>query len=98
MKEYWDSLNTVERIKFVSSFVSIMLIVIFSFQNWDKSEVNFIFFSLKVPVTLIIFVAMASGYFISSLYNFSYVKKKDEEIAELKTKINSLLKDKGDSL
>ncbi len=74
------------------------MIVIFSFQNWDKSEVNFIFFSLKVPVTLIIFAAMVSGYFISSLYNFNYVKKKDIEIAELKSKINSLLKDKGDSL
>ncbi|MCE2743856.1 MAG: LapA family protein [Fluviicola sp.] len=98
MKEYWESLNTAKRIKLISSIISIILIVIFSFQNWDKSEVNFIFFSLKVPVTLIIFAAMASGYFISSLYNFSYIKRKDKEITDLKSKINALIKDKGDSL
>jgi uncharacterized integral membrane protein len=98
MKEYWESLNTAKRIKLISSIISIILIVIFSFQNWDKSEVNFIFFSLKVPLTLIIFAAMASGYFISSLYNFSYIQKKDKEITDLKSKINALIKDKGDSL
>ncbi|MBI1836061.1 MAG: LapA family protein [Flavobacteriia bacterium] len=98
MKEYWETLNTVKRIKLILSLISVLLITIFAFQNWEKSEVSFVFFSLKVPITLLILVAMITGYFISSLYSFKKIRVKENEINELKKKIEAISKDRGDFL
>lgn len=98
MKEYWLSLNTFKRVKLILSLISILLLLIFAFQNMDKIEVDFIFFSYKVPITIIILVAFITGFIVSSLYSFKKNKTKDDEIASLKLKIKAFLNDKKDSL
>lgn len=98
MKEYWLSLNTIKRVKLILSLISILLLLIFAFQNMDKIEVDFIFFSYKVPITIIILIAFITGYIVSSLYSFKKNKTKDDEIASLKSKIKAFLNDKKDSL
>lgn len=98
MKEYWLSLNNVKRFKLVISLISLILLLIFAFQNMDKTNVDFVFFSAKLPITIIIISAFITGYLVSSLYSFKKNRSKDIEISDLKTKLKAYFKDQGDSL
>ena len=43
MKDIWKKLSTKEKIKFVTSIIVGILVVIFATLNWKDQEIHFIF-------------------------------------------------------
>lgn len=98
MKDYWKSLSTGRKIRLVANIVLGILALIFAIRNWQSTEVILVFIKMKLPLTLIILVCLAIGFGLASLFDYKKFKKKDQEISGLKSRIEQLLKDKGDSL
>lgn len=85
MKDYWNKLSFGEKAKFIFFAICGLLILIFALLNWDKYDLNLIFFKVNLPVTVIILISMFGGYAYGRIY-YGWVKsrKKDKEISYLK--------------
>lgn len=88
MKEYWSNLTTGQKIKYIISLIIVIFVVIFAVQNWARTEVNFVFFSINVPKTLLILISLVGGYGLSTLFDYRKFKKKDKEIKSLKNQLD----------
>lgn len=87
MKEYWSNLTTGQKTKYIISFLVVVFVVIFAVQNWGRTEVNFVFFSVNIPKTLLIIISLAGGYGLSTLFDYRKFKKKDKEIRLLQEQL-----------
>ncbi len=85
MKEYWNKLSFGEKAKLIFFGICGLLILIFALLNWEDYKLSLIFFSVELPVTIIILVSMFGGYAYARIY-YGWVKsrKKDKEISFLK--------------
>jgi len=98
MKDYWNTLTVWKKIKLTFTFSLFVLIVIFSFQDWELMQMNLLFMHIQIPLTLLIFSSILIGYFIGIFLNYKKANEKEKEIKRLKIKITDLLKDQKDSL
>ncbi len=98
MSDYWKSLSNWKKIKLVISLICLVLIVIFSFQNWESGDLRLVFFSIRIPITLLIAISLFIGYTLAIVYNHKKISDKDQEIRELKSRIKDFMTDKKDFL
>lgn len=90
MSEYWESLTMGKKIKIILVVILSIFIITFAIVNWQQSEVNFIFFRLKIPVTLLIIICATIGYLISTLFEYRHYSEKVREINVLNDEIKRL--------
>ena len=98
MSDYWKSLSSWKKIKLVISLICLILVVVFSFQNWDSGDLKLVFFSIKIPITLLIAISLFIGYSLGVVYNHKKSIDKDQEIKELKSRLKDFMTDKKDLL
>lgn len=84
MIEYWLGLTPWKKIKLTFMLIIGVIVCVFAVVNWAEIEVNFIFFRIKISITLLIVSCLAIGYGLSTVFEFRKYKKKDAEIALLK--------------
>lgn len=83
MKEYWLTLTVFGRIKLIVMILLMILLIVFITQNWKEIELSLIFWNVKISLTLIIFLALITGYLISFFTSFKKINKKELEIKKL---------------
>ena len=90
MSEYWESLTVGKKIRLVFVVILSIFILTFAVVNWQESEVNFIFFRLNIPITLLILICATIGYLISTLFEYRHYNEKVKEINLLNEEIKRL--------
>ncbi len=90
MREYWNTLTVLKKIKFALSMVLFVLVVLFAYQNWEVNNLNLLFFSIHIPLTLLIAISMFIGYSISTFVDYKNIVSNEKEIKALKTRIKEL--------
>ena len=90
MKEYWDTLTVLKKIKFSISIILFIFIILFVFQNWKEENVNMLFFVLHIPLSLVIASSIFIGYTISTFLKNKEIAAKDEIIKKLHIDIEAL--------
>jgi uncharacterized integral membrane protein len=88
MQDYWGKLTFLAKVRFVITLLIGIVGVIFATLNWKEEEVHLIFAVKKVPLSLLVILSIASGYAICSIFNGRKLKAKDDEIDELKKRLN----------
>ena len=94
MREYWKTLSVIKKIKFALSMVLFVLVVLFAYQNWEVNNLNLLFFSVHIPLTLLIAISMFVGYSISTFIDYKNLVAKEKEIKTLKARNEELTEDK----
>ena len=92
MGEYWGSLSGLKKVKLIATIILSVFVVIFAIVNWQEIEVEFIFFRLKMYVTLLIIICLSLGYLISSLFEYKYYNQKQKEVLALQAELAELKK------
>lgn len=92
MGEYWESLSSLKKVKLVATVILGVFVITFALVNWQEIEVEFIFFRLKMYVTLLIVVCLSIGYLISSLFEYKYYNEKQKEVSALQAELTELKK------
>ena len=92
MGEYWESLTTGKKLKLILTVILCIFVIIFAIVNWEIFAVNFVFFSLDLPVTLLIIICLCIGYLISTLFEYRHYNERMKEITALKAEIERLSK------
>ena len=92
MGEYWESLSGLKKVKLIATVILSVFVVVFAIVNWQEIEVEFIFFRLKIYVTLLIVICISLGYLISSLFEYKYYNKKQREVLALQSELAVLKK------
>ncbi len=87
MKEWWDGLSNSQKMKYIISAVSGMLVLIFAIVNWKSIPVNFLITTIRIPTTLLIVLSLAGGFGLATLFDYRKFKKKDKEINTLRTRL-----------
>lgn len=90
MGEYWESLSGFKRVKLIITIILSIFVITFAVVNWKEIEVEFIFFRLKMYVTLLIIVCLSLGYMISSLFEYKYYNQKQKEVLALQAELTDL--------
>jgi uncharacterized integral membrane protein len=90
MGEYWESLSGFKKVKFILTIILSIFIITFAVVNWKEIEVEFIFFRLKMYVTLLIINCLLLGYLISSLFEYKYYNQKQKEVLVLQAELAEL--------
>jgi uncharacterized integral membrane protein len=92
MGEYWESLSGFKKVKFILTIILSIFVITFAVVNWKEIEVEFIFFRLKMYVTLLIIICLSLGYLISSLFEYKYYNQKQKEVLSLQSELAELKK------
>ncbi len=92
MGEYWESLSGLKKVKFIATIILSVFVITFAIVNWQEIDVEFIFFRLKMYVTLLIVVCLSLGYLISSLFEYKYYNEKQKEVLALQAELSELKK------
>ncbi|MFK7783585.1 MAG: hypothetical protein AB8B56_00640 [Crocinitomicaceae bacterium] len=87
MKEWWDGLNSQQKIKYIVSAVGGLLVLIFAIVNWKSTNVNLLVTNVRIPVTLLIILSLAGGFGLATLFDYRKFKKKDKQIVSLKKQL-----------
>lgn len=90
MSEYWENLTTGKKVRLILVVILAIFIITFAVVNWQESVINFIFFRLKIPITLLIIICATIGYLISSLFEYRHYSAKVKEINALNEEIKRL--------
>lgn len=90
MSEYWESLTAWKKMKLVLTVILSIFVLIFAIVNWQESNVNFVFFTLNISVTLLIVVCLCVGYLVSTLFESKHYNEKLREIKALQLEIDRL--------
>ncbi|MBM3452754.1 MAG: LapA family protein [Bacteroidetes bacterium] len=93
MNNIWRKLSFVEKVKFILSVIAGIFIVIFATLNWIDQDINFIFKTIKVKLSIAIILSVISGYLISFLFYSRKMNSLENENEKLKNKINDLKED-----
>ena len=98
MKEWWDGLNSQQKIKYIVSAVAGLLVLIFAIVNWKSTNVNLLVTTVRIPVTLLIILSLAGGFGLATLFDYRKFKKKDKEIKSLKNQLQLKASDPEDEI
>ncbi|NQY66975.1 MAG: LapA family protein [Flavobacteriales bacterium] len=90
MKDYWEKLSFTQKLNHIFWGVVGLLILIFALLNWKVFELNLIFGTVPVPVTILILVSMFGGYGYAKIFGFIKSRKKDKEISYLEGEVAAL--------
>lgn len=84
MKDYWNKLSFLEKVKLIFFGIVGLLIFIFALLNWKDYSLNLIFDKIDVPVTILILISMFGGYAYARIYGWVKSRQQDKEISYLK--------------
>ncbi len=84
MKDYWNKLSFIEKVKLIFFSLIGLLIFIFALLNWKDYSLNLIFDKIDIPVTILILISMFGGYAYARVYAALKSRKQDKEINYLK--------------
>lgn len=90
MKEIWNKLTLIEKIKFAISVIAGILVVIFATLNWKDQDIHFIFKVYKVKLSIAIILSVIAGYFISFLFSYRKINSLENENEKLKKKLEGI--------
>ena len=90
MKDIWKKLSSKEKIKFVTSILVGILVVIFATLNWKDQEIHFIVRIFKVKLSIAIILSVIAGYLISFLFSYKKLIELKNENEKLKNSIADL--------
>ena len=90
MREYWNTLSLLNKIKFIISVIIGVIAVVFATLNWKMEEVHLLFKKTELPLTLLIIFSMAAGYGISYIFAYRKFRDKEKEIEALKRAVDEL--------
>ncbi len=93
MYDYYKTLSTIAKIKFVVNIVLGIIGVVFATLNWTSQEIHMVFFKAHAPLSLLIIFSMIAGYAVSTLVNYRKFQEKEKQIEKLQKEL-----DKQDSL
>ena len=89
-KEYWEKLSSIEKLKFVLKIIFGLIAFLFAVFNWQTVELHLVFGKVNLPLTILIILCFAIGFFLSSLFDYRRFKKKNNEIEKLQREIEKL--------
>lgn len=84
MKEYWEKLTFGQKVKLIFFGIVGLLVLIFALLNWKVYDLNLIFGSIPVPVTILILVSMFGGYAYARIFGWIKSRNQEREISYLK--------------
>lgn len=90
MKDIWKKLSSKEKIKFVTSILVGILVVIFATLNWKDQEIHFILRIFIVKLSIAIILSVIAGYLISFLFSYKKLIELKNENEKLKNSIADL--------
>jgi uncharacterized integral membrane protein len=90
MGDYWESLSGLKKVKLIATIILSIFVITFAIVNWQEIEVEFIFFRVKMYITLLIIICLSLGYLISSLFEYKYYNQKQKEISALQAELAEL--------
>lgn len=90
MKEFWHLLTPWQKFKFVLSLLLAVFTGIFAVINWQEAEINFVFFKIRLSITLLIAICLVVGYLSSMIFDYKKYREKEREISKLKEEIEAL--------
>lgn len=96
MKDWWDSLSSSQKFKYIISAVSGILVLIFAIVNWKTVPVSLLITTVRIPITLLIVLSLAGGFGLATLFDYRKFRNKDKEIKSLKAQLH--LKDAEDEI
>jgi uncharacterized integral membrane protein len=88
MRDFWNGLDNLGKVKFVSYVLLGIFTVLFAVFNWNPIEVSFVFFKWNLPLTIVIILSMIGGFALSKLLNYRAVRKNEKEIIRLHQEID----------
>ncbi len=92
MKDFWKSLTTFQKVKFVFSATIGLMVILFAILNWKQTEVHLLFGKVSLPKTILIVLSIAGGFGWATLFGMRRSRKKDKQITILETKLQTLSK------
>jgi uncharacterized integral membrane protein len=98
LKEYWEFLNTKQRLRLIFTILGAVLLLVFAFQNWVAAPVSLIFVRFDLPITVLIITSLVIGFMGAKIFNYRKLSNLAKEVGELKGQLNSYKMDKRDSL
>ena len=83
MKDYWNSLSTGGKVKFIIYLIILIATVIFAIINWQKTSLNLVFVEVMIPKTILILIAMA-GFGLAKMSDMKKIRtiQKDYKILQ----------------
>jgi uncharacterized integral membrane protein len=90
MGDYWESLSGLKKVKLIATIILSIFVITFAIVNWQEIEVEFIFFRVKMYITLLVIICLSLGYLISSLFEYKYYNQKQKEISALQAELAEL--------
>ena len=87
MYDYYKSLPTAGKIKFVVNIVLGIIGVVFATLNWTSQEIHMVFFKAHAPLSILIIFSMIAGYAVSSLVNYRKFQDKEKQIEALQKEL-----------
>lgn len=89
MNDYWKSLSTAQKFKYIISGIIGILVLVFAILNWESTKVHFIIGEIRISKTLLILLSLAGGFGLASIFDYRKFRKKNKEIKDLKSKLES---------
>ena len=90
MKQFWNSLPTKEKIKFLLSAFAGILGVIFATLNWKSTGVHLLFTYKNAPLSLIILFSMLIGYAFGYIPRAAKLRNKQRELDHMQKELDAL--------
>jgi lipopolysaccharide assembly protein A len=81
--EYWNNLTKREKVFLILKVLLGLWFLIFIIKNWQETEVNFLFFKVQLPLTILIFLSSVVGALISSIWFYRKLQRKNQETQKL---------------
>ena len=84
MKDYWNSLSTGGKVKFIIYLIILIATVIFAIINWQKTSLNLVFVEVMIPKTILILIAMVAGFGLAKMSDMKKIRtiQKDYKILQ----------------
>ena len=92
MKQFWISLPTKEKVKFLLSALAGVLGVIFATLNWNSTGVHLLFAYRNAPLSMIIIFSMLIGYAFGYLPRATRLRNKQRELDKILKELDELKK------
>ena len=70
--------NRMPTFKFISLLILLALVAVFTFQNTEVVEVNFLFWSISMSISLVLLTALFSGIIVGLFVSFLNIRRKNK--------------------
>jgi uncharacterized integral membrane protein len=90
MYDYWQKLSFGRKIRLCLFITLGILLMLFVVQNWIVIPIELVFFTVQIPVTLLILISLFIGFVFATFFDYKGIKERDRKINELEKSIEFL--------